>query len=353
MPLLAFASFVNGVSDTICAPSELGTSTSVESSGSVDIQFRRNASTPTPLDRRLHQTYDVEAVFSSCNRSTLIIAKAVEGIHRRTMKARTNNNIRRFEILEVVTFDSSEAPATPLGRSGLTRPVRRAPDDGWRWMAEHSVGFVREQRPAVSNGVFATERGTSFAQRGYQAPPVRVSTIRRRTEYIPNKRRPARSSSRIFLDRPPDTSRMSGLVLIATRASSGEWVTPCISGGDGWDYLDQCSSGSADGHATIVSAVARFPDTPGSAFEAQRELVAFVKTHKHLDDFRPPYRLTHGYCHPAGNSGIRASSRAVPDHPCLFSIPFISHQQSILNQPRHSHSTCKVLVSDYICYGTI
>ena len=67
---------------------------------------------------------------------------------------------------------------------------------------------------------------------------------------------------------------MSGLVLVAIRTSSGEWVIPCIAGNDGGVVFTQRPLGSADGHATIVSAVARFPVTPGSAFEAQWELVA-------------------------------------------------------------------------------
>ena len=141
---------------------------------------------------------------------------------------------------------------------------------------------------------------------------------------------------------------MPGLVLVA---SSGEWVIPCIAGNDGGVVFTQRSLGSADGHATIVSAVARFPDTPGSAFEAQRELVAFVTTHKHLNNLRPPYRLTIDTVTQLETVAFEPF-HAVLDHPCLFSIPFIS-QHSVLNQPRHSPSSCKVLVSDYICYGAI
>jgi len=105
---------------------------------------------------------------------------------------------------------------------------------------------------------------------------------------------------------------------------------------------------TVDGHATIVSTVARFPDTPGSTFEAQRELMTPVTTHKHLNDLRPPYRLTHRYCHLAGGSGVRAFSRGSgsPLSPVVsLRPPFIS-QQSILDQPRALRpSSCKVLVS--------
>jgi hypothetical protein len=144
---------------------------------------------------------------------------------------------------------------------------------------------------------------------------------------------------------------MSGLVLIATRTSSGELLIPCIAGNGGGVVFIQCSLGSAGGHATIVSAVGSFPDTSGSAFEAQRELVAFVTTHKHLNDFRPSYHLTHRYCHLAGDSGVRAFSRGSGSPLSPFD-PFIS-QKTVLNQPRPSPSSCKVLVPDHIYHGTI
>lgn len=88
-----------------------------------------------------HQTvtYDVDAIFSSCNnRSTFITAKAVKGMwaELRGVLPRPPSKITsdqsppfvvdceslqraitsvgsKFEILEVITFDSSEAPATP------------------------------------------------------------------------------------------------------------------------------------------------------------------------------------------------------------------------------------------------
>ncbi|KAI9466778.1 hypothetical protein BJY52DRAFT_18738 [Lactarius psammicola] len=156
-----------------------------------------------------------------------------------------------------------------------------------------------------------------------KAPTVRASTVRRRAEYIPNNRRPVGSSSKNFFGASTRTPRDAAFsrANLWTRPNGNKdkqrrvdchGLSPSIPPAKSMGISSpghRSVASTADGRATIVSAVARFPDTPGSTFEAQREPVAPVTTHKHLNDFRPPYRLTHRYCHPAGGSGVPAFSR--------------------------------------------
>ncbi|KAH9062105.1 hypothetical protein EDB87DRAFT_367378 [Lactarius vividus] len=146
---------------------------------------------------------------------------------------------------------------------------------------------------------------------------VRVSTIRRRVEYISNHRRLAGSGSKNFFGAPTRTPR-DAACLVGRRLDSSQLQQGQAAVSESpWIVLCTSNDVQLPGCQTFQDPRIHVRGSTGASYSSDDSQA--------LNDSRPPYRLTHRYCHPAGGRSVRAFSRGSGSPLSPTQSPLLDH----------------------------